>query len=258
LQISQKSRKDKSYDLVITGVAGELYKDFWWQQDFPFYNKNKANLDKLFFMRFYPQHIDSDWLGRNTKLNTKEIFSSLIESFNIYKTTKNTEKYDLIYLNNRIKESLSIMTNASNKYLTVYSPYVESELLNIGYSLNRSDRFFSNFHRNIITKINPKLAAIRTTDDNMSVSNNIIHILTDTFNYPINKSKKIINKLFRKKNNSIEVAFCESVIKEFDINRQVLIDIGCLSTVFPSDIYKVPKALVGRVITIGKVIQLLK
>jgi len=209
-------------------------------------------------MRFYPQHIDSDWLGRNTKLNTKEIFSSLIESFNIYKTTKNTEKYDLIYLNNRIKESLSIMTNASNKYLTVYSPYVESELLNIGYSLNRSDRFFSNFHRNIITKINPKLAAIRTTDDNMSVSNNIIHILTDTFNYPINKSKKIINKLFRKKNNSIEVAFCESVIKEFDINRQVLIDIGCLSTVFPSDIYKVPKALVGRVITIGKVIQLLK
>jgi hypothetical protein len=258
LLISQKTRKENLYDLVITGVAGELYKDFWWQQDFPFYNKNKANLNRLFYMRFYPLLIDSHWLGKNTKLRTKDIFSSLIESFNIYQTKKNTEKYDLIYLNNRIKESLSIMTNASNKYLTVYSPYVESELLNIGYSLNRGDRFFSNFHRNIITKINPKLAAIRTTDDNMSVSNKLNHILTDTINYPINKSKKIISKLFRKKSNPSQVTFSESVIKEFDINRKVLIDIGYLSTVFPSDIYKVPKALVGRVITIGKLIQLLE
>lgn len=37
LYFAQRERQKRNIDLIITGVAGELYKDFWWQQDFPFY-----------------------------------------------------------------------------------------------------------------------------------------------------------------------------------------------------------------------------
>ncbi len=44
-QIQNRYRLHRGVSLKLSGEGGELYKDFWWLQDFPFYRKKRANLD---------------------------------------------------------------------------------------------------------------------------------------------------------------------------------------------------------------------
>src|SRR5205085_4578813 len=48
----QQDRAARGITLAISGAGGELFKDFWWLQDFPFYARKKPNLERLYAMRF--------------------------------------------------------------------------------------------------------------------------------------------------------------------------------------------------------------
>lgn len=259
LKKAQSFRKEQKYDIVLTGVAGELYKDFFWQQDFPFYSSSKIKLEKLFYYRFYPILLKDSWLGIDVGLNVDKIHNELLKQLEHYTFENNCKKYDLIYYNIRIKESLSIMNQATSNYLTVYSPFIEEELFKIGFNMKVTKRFFSNFHRNIITEINPTLASVKTTDGNMSISSKMTYKISDMMKYPVSKFNKLIKKI-KPSSNFTEVSKVNNSILEnaYSESRELLINAGILSTEFPSYTNEINESLVGRVITMGKFIQILK
>ena len=43
----QRDRKQRGITLSISGPGGEFFKDYWWLQDFPFYNRSMTNITKL-------------------------------------------------------------------------------------------------------------------------------------------------------------------------------------------------------------------
>src|SRR5208337_4346291 len=47
----QNSRKERGIDTMISGVGGELFKDYWWLHDFPFYSRKASNVEKFVNMR---------------------------------------------------------------------------------------------------------------------------------------------------------------------------------------------------------------
>ncbi|NOZ45340.1 MAG: hypothetical protein GXO79_01010, partial [Chlorobi bacterium] len=58
-----KDRQSRNIELQISGAGGELYKDFWWLQDFPFYNSKKTNLEKLYEYRIEGSKFPHSILG---------------------------------------------------------------------------------------------------------------------------------------------------------------------------------------------------
>ena len=72
------NRIKKGTDIVISGSGGELFKDFWWLQDFPFYNSKHIDFKKLIKYRILPIKVpDFYFTDKYRKLNAQ--FSSNLE-----------------------------------------------------------------------------------------------------------------------------------------------------------------------------------
>ncbi|MDX1439979.1 MAG: hypothetical protein R3284_08765, partial [Rubricoccaceae bacterium] len=50
----QQARVDRGVTFILSGVAGELFGDFFWLQDFPFYRLKKSNISRLYDLRLAP------------------------------------------------------------------------------------------------------------------------------------------------------------------------------------------------------------
>lgn len=207
-----KIRKRKGFDLTITGVAGELYKDFWWQQDFPFYGVKKSNLDRLVKSRMYPVHIPDD-LFIDGYINYNNRIEKLVDTLGIYTLDDNTSTYDNIYLNFRIKEQISLFNKISGNFTPSYSPLLENKFLSVSNQLPTSVRWLNQFHRKVISKIDPVLASFPTTEGGMTLSNRTYNYLTDLLKYIHTKSGKVFSRFFysntitnsKESHNSIEL-----------------------------------------------------
>ncbi|MEX0929895.1 MAG: hypothetical protein WD266_08735 [Balneolales bacterium] len=258
LRNTQSWRKGAGYDLVITGIGGELYKDFWWQQDFPFYTRQKPDLEKLLGMRMHVSALPDKWLGGHYRFDAKAHLISILER---YIQSTNTRTYDQIYYQVKIREQVSVMTRATGAYLDVYSPLLEKDLLDIGYNLPRRRRFFNRFHRQVITALNPHVARIPTTEGGMTVSGNRMDILNDLSLYGKDKTSKLLTKIRRKRNEPAgsdpqeEGSIVAAEIKE---SLELMKDSGIFSTLAPTVQNELPAALRGRVLTIGMLLKMLR
>lgn len=256
---NQKWRKSEGYDLVITGVGGELYKDFWWQQDFPLYRKVKSNLPRLIKTRMYAANIQDEWLSNSLKPVYSTYQDELIKQLMQFEIEINTKTYDQIYFHFRIKEQVSLLSNITQNFIDTYSPLLEPELLKIGYNLPRAKRFFNRFHRTLITKLNPEVAKIPTTEGGMSVSNYYSYLFRDIGLFSKVKSRKAYNKFFRSGTYSSKVK-CEKVpeviVEELERNLTILKEMDILH--HSVDMKTLPAALYGRFITLGKFLSLLQ
>lgn len=255
---SQSWRKEQKYDLVVTGVGGELYKDFWWLQDFPFYNKSKANLEKLINFRMYPMKGMSKWWSEE-KVRAEDYENDFRLRLKKYISDTNSRTYDHIYYNIRIKEMVSVLSKVTSSYLDTYSPLLESDLLKIGYNLKRKERFFNSFHRRLISRLNTKVSKLSTTEGGVSASIDIKYLAKDYIYYTNDKLNKAFEKMASKRRgkpfidkkineNSMQIEACLEVIKSS----------GIFSQNAPSKYSEVPSALSGRVLTVGMFLKKLQ
>lgn len=250
---AQSWRKGQNYDLVITGVAGELYKDFFWQQDFPFYTSKKHHFERLNRLRMYPSMIAEKWIGEKLREEYTTFQKKFISGLKSHKKQLNTQTYDQIYYNIRVKETSSALSKMSSSYLPVYSPLLDPELLRIGYNLKRRHRFFNNFHRSVITYCTPEIASVPTTEGEISVSMNGSDLFRDVFKYGANKSKTLLSKLTDKRITPIN---SENKHKKLSaiIERSIknLKQVGILSKEAPESASSYPDGIVGRLLLLSK------
>ncbi len=257
LQITQSWRRKNQYDLAITGVGGELYKDFWWQQDFPFYQKNHSNLDRLVQMRMYPVLLPEEWFGKEMHTEAHNFISGFKSYLKLFVQDSNTQTYDQIYYHLRIKEQISVFSHASAEFLPVWSPLLEPELLMIGYNLKRRDRFFNRFHRAVISDFSNQLARIPTTDGEMTVSNNTTDMAKDLSRFTKQKSKRLIAHFKKKKdevisNQQSETSFIRNEVSDVIIRCK---ELNLFSEEAPDDASEYPKILHGRLLTVGYLVN---
>lgn len=253
LKNTQQWRKDNGYDLVITGVGGELYKDFWWQQDFPFYSRRRSNIERLVNTRMYPTYINPNWFGKNMKEAVATQRTDFLKKLQKYKKALNTQTYDQIYYHVRIKEQVSALTEATENYLDSYSPLLESELLQIGYNLPRSQRFFNRFHREIITRLGPEIAKIPTTEGGMSISNKCYNLSRDLGRYGIDKSRKVRSRILSKKKQIVRKRSSQLIENKVKEAMAILKEVEIFSNNVQSQ--NLPEILWGRILTLGMIIK---
>ncbi len=255
LKNTQRWRQKNGYDLVITGVGGELYKDFWWQQDFPFYKQDSVNLGRLLKMRMYPQELDENLLEGDFKKAFSNCSDSFIKKMGKYIDVTNTQSYDKIYYEVRIKEQISLLSWITSKYIDSYSPLLEQSILSIGYNLPKRKRFFNNFHRDIISRLNPEVSKIPTTEGRMSVSNNKFFKSMDAFKFGMIKTKKLSEKL-------MSVSSPEKHLRR-TINRNIVEELKGSLIFFKEKglinkkcrVSDIPENMIGRFLLLNKILE---
>jgi len=259
LSKAQKWRKSQNYDLAITGVGGELYKDFFWQQNFPFYTSRKHHFERLNRLRMYPSMMPEEWIGVKFRNEYTNFQNSFVSNLKRYQKKYNTQTYDQIYYQVRVKETTSALSKMSSNYLPVYSPLLEPELLEIGYNLKRRHRFFNYFHRSLITNCTPEIAKIPTTEGGVSVSVKGNYVFKDLFRYGVNKSNslysKVIGKRFTSPPTHSDFEMLSATIED-SIKRLKQAEI--LSGAAPVSALSYPDEIAGRLLSLSKLIEQLK
>ena len=199
---SQLQRSNRGVDLIITGAGGELFKDFFWLQDFPQYRKTISDIGKLFHTRISPIKFDTNLLSEQYGPFNMDYSKNAINELRKYEKNINTKTYDQIYYFYRMQALAGRLLTSSSSIVNSYSPLLEYNLVRVGYNLPRKKRFFNNFHREIITKINPKIAKIQTTEGKLTVSSEKLELIKDTSKYVSDKgirlAKKVVQRLLKK------------------------------------------------------------
>ncbi len=71
-------RKQKGYNIRVTGDGGVLHKDWWWTQDFPFYNKKKVDLNRFYRQRIYLTKINAELFTEEMKKNILKQWKNIL------------------------------------------------------------------------------------------------------------------------------------------------------------------------------------
>ncbi|GBD39784.1 hypothetical protein HRbin37_02070 [bacterium HR37] len=194
-----RGRLHRGVSLKLSGAGGELYKDFWWLQDFPFYKKKRANLERLFDLRIAPIPFKHFYLSDDYIETSINIRQKVLKELSKYIRDTNTKTYDNIYFSYKMSEvGGRSLTNNFYSALKGYAPLLELDLVRYGFNLPRRERFFNNFHRKIITSVNPDIARIQTTGSGMSVSSKSLDIIQDIGKYLVNISIRLTKKVAQK------------------------------------------------------------
>jgi hypothetical protein len=256
-----QDRQSRGMEIQISGNGGELYKDFWWLQDFPFYNKAKTNLEKLYNYRIEALAFPHAMLGKKLTKNSLALKERTITKLKSYVLDTNTQSYDNIYYNYKMKADAGIYISIANNYFTSYAPLLELELVKVGYSLKRKERFFNSFHKKWISKNCPEISRIKTTEGSTSSSSVIINIF-DIFFYFVDKLKRLSKQILRKTLNKTYLQetptdnhiynfwqshdFFKNSIKSLKEHEILADNIDC---------EKIPQRFIGKIITLSLLIE---
>ena len=195
---NQRERRARGATLMITGAGGELFKDFWWLQDFPFYRRHPANLERLYSTRIVPVEPRHDYIAEPYANVSRRLRSTYLQRLTGYVAENNTKTYDRIYYFVKMPDVVGRLMSNHAWLLHCYAPYLEPEIAAVGYRLPRTTRFFNLFHRRMTTRYRPTAARIPTSEGRMSASSEPGAIAVDLGKYVINRVSRLARKFGQK------------------------------------------------------------
>lgn len=188
------ARHARGIDLTFKGQGGELYKEFFWTQDFPFYRSRKSRLGRLHRMRIEFETLSRQVLSDEYYAAFEASRPARLKRLERYVLPLNTQTYDSVYYHERIGTWGSrLITACQRPDLPSHSPLCELEMVKLGFAAPRRMRFYNRMHRHYITQASRAAARIKTTDK-VSASALWSDMALDGLDYVRSKSKKLIKK----------------------------------------------------------------
>ena len=191
----QDARRKRGVDTMISGVGGELFKDFWWLQDFPFYSRKASNIERFVNMRVMPFEPMSGILAEPYAGASANLKGNLKAALSRYVLDTNTRTYDNIFYNVILGGVAGRILTSHGNYLKCFAPFLDLDLARMGFNLKTGWRCYNLFHRKAITEISPRLAALATTENGMSVSYEMAHMLRDLPRLFDDRMRRLLIKL---------------------------------------------------------------
>ena len=191
-------RLQRGVSLVVSGVGGELLKDFWWLQDLPLYARAKPDVAKLYAFRIAPTALQHSFLSEEYRAISLNYSDRALNKLYEYVVQGNTQTYDRIYYSYKMRECAGRAITNNFHEMACYAPLLERDVVSFGYQLPRTRRFFNNFHRQTITRLNSTVARIPTTEGGISVSAESAARCRDAARYVSDKFSRLTNKIGQK------------------------------------------------------------
>ncbi len=191
----QIERKKRGIDTIISGVGGELFKDYWWLHEFPFYYKKNPGIEKFVDKRILANNSLTGILYGAVQDASILLRDNLIKLFSTYTLDINTRTIDNIYFHIIMGSVAGRELTSHSFFLKCYAPFLDPELASAGFNLSRRSRLYNLIHRKELTKLYPAIAKLATNENGISVSYNFKDMITDLPFYCQEKMKRALVKL---------------------------------------------------------------
>lgn len=255
-------RGERGIALAISAGGGELYKDGgWWRvamQTLFSPTWDKAIVKKLVNSGlagwgFDPNLPSFMFAGeyREICLKYKEyLFGYLLRN---YRENNRFKMADKIFYEYSVRSPREISCGSVKRY----SPLLDRQIVPFGINMDKRKRFLSASYRNIITTLNRNIARLKTSKADTSLYSELNYVIKDMgrlFLYVIGAKLKKSHKQQREQNAAIFKL--SRKMKETYSYIDSLKEIGMLDYQLSND--DIPDKYLGRLITLGKLIERLK
>ena len=258
-------RLQRGISLVVTGVGGELLKDFWWLQDLPFYARRKPDVAKLYRFRIAPTALQHSLLSEQYRGTSVGLTDRTLKELSEFVVPGNTKTYDQIYYGYKMRECAGRAITNNLHEMACYAPCLERDVVAFGYQLPRTERFFNNFHRQTITRVNPTVARIPTTEGGITVSAESAAMCRDAARYVSDKFSRLTNKIGQRvfnrahRQGNFDGADIAASVREISLQRRTLDrlkDSGILSSTV--QLNQVNADYLGRMLSLDMLLEKLE
>ncbi len=255
------ARRSRGVQVALSGVGGELYKDFWWLQDLPRYRRRHSNVERLFDLRFRPLAVPDGVLAGDVAAAARGVRERMLHDMRALTMPLNTQTYDRVYLEIKMRTAAARITSMNSLYLPFHPPLLDPELVRLGYALPRRRRFFNGFHRGVVSAAAPAAARLPTTEGGMSLSVAHRHQAADTALYARDRARRLGAKTRQRVRgtplgvespDNPELIGAARAAAAFPAAVERLSDLGVLGTAAPPDRY------VGRILSLGLLVERLE
>lgn len=147
--------------LEIGGVSGELYKNSFLNQDFPFYNRGNINKEKFYNMKVNPENFNEVFFTDNIKNSKKTMKERVLK--NIF--GKISDKKHSVYFKAGIKAlqyRMTTITNSSSFTIPITSPLSEIDVMALPYKEKPWKLELNQWQRGEVSKYCSQIASIKT------------------------------------------------------------------------------------------------
>lgn len=152
-----KVLQSKGYEVLLDGNAGDMHKEFWFSQEFPFYNRRKSN-PRLFYISRMKKNLPV--FGDRIKSSVDAMEKLELKAMNRLTANINAKSCLLYGWHSdwcRIENS-----STEENCPFIYSPLREIEMVRFSYNIAPHDMYMNMILRKIISKANLKVARVKT------------------------------------------------------------------------------------------------
>ena len=154
-----KKHRSRHVELAISGNGGEIFDDFFWLQDYPFYNSHQIHLQRLFEFRFRPlAPIDPEYFTSPYGDISKNLTESFVKDLSQFTLDTNTKTYAHIFAKVRWKELSGMSMTRFKRFVNYYSPYMEYDVTRIALNLPTNQHINSRYQKELLASLNPEIA----------------------------------------------------------------------------------------------------
>lgn len=185
--------QSEEYEVLLDGNAGDMHKEFWFSQEFPFYNRRKSNA-RLFYISRMKKYLPV--FGDRIKSSIKAMEKLELKEMNRLTANINSKSCLLYGWYSdwcRIENS-----STEENHPFIYSPLREIEMVRFSYNTAPHDMYLNMILRKIISKANLEVARIKTIYGT-TASTETRYIVRDIFaqfkRYLMQSIRYIIRKL---------------------------------------------------------------
>ena len=198
----QTDRHARGVELTLKGLGGELYRDFIWVQDFPFYKSTNTNIKKMHRLRMEMIKMNESLLTDQFEDCGSKARQLRLDKMSSMSLGINTQSYDSIHASQYLQIAASrAITNSQHKYTLCQAPLTETHRLQHSFQQPRLRRFAARYQKEIITQGSKDLARVRTTYGN-SASNELCYQLMGLYgvsqSYAAMAIRKVSQRYFNK------------------------------------------------------------
>ncbi len=175
-----RTRRARGIDLVIHGGGGELFRDAYGLQDFPFYDVIPPRLERFYDWRLSPLGAaTTSWLHDGSMI--QEVRNDTLATMRMLSTGANCTTYDTIFF---VLKAPALFGQFYSNYVrmgcAVVAPFLDWR--NAAWAIRQPGRkkAFHRFHRRLLTEHAPELARMPTaegyglTTDPLAVSRDLL------------------------------------------------------------------------------------